>query len=59
MKKDYGKEQKERLSGHTLAQRALHGWQPKEAVNIFPEKVSYTELSEIAEQAKRRTEMAR
>ncbi|KAF8047196.1 hypothetical protein N665_3154s0005 [Sinapis alba] len=31
----------------------------KEAVNIFPEKGSYRELSEIAEQAKRRVEIAR
>ncbi|KAF3508283.1 hypothetical protein F2Q69_00009849 [Brassica cretica] len=57
MKKDYGKEERE--AQWALAQRTLHGLQPKEAVNIFPEKGSYRELSEIAEQAKRRAEIAR
>ncbi|KAG2319422.1 hypothetical protein Bca52824_012635 [Brassica carinata] len=57
MKKDYGKEERE--AQWALSQRTLHGLQPKEAVNIFPEKGSYRELSEIAEQAKRRAEIAR
>ncbi|XP_010548606.1 PREDICTED: ATPase 2, plasma membrane-type [Tarenaya hassleriana] len=56
-KKDYGKEERE--AQWALAQRTLHGLQPKEQVNIFPEKGSYRELSEIAEQAKRRAEIAR
>ncbi|ESW10800.1 hypothetical protein PHAVU_009G239000 [Phaseolus vulgaris] len=56
-KKDYGKEERE--AQWALAQRTLHGLQPPEASNIFNEKSSYRELSEIAEQAKRRAEVAR
>ncbi|KAH0652550.1 hypothetical protein KY289_030228 [Solanum tuberosum] len=56
-KKDYGKEERE--AQWALAQRTLHGLQPPEASNLFNEKNSYRELSEIAEQAKRRAEMAR
>ena len=41
------------------AQRTLHGLQPPETSGIFNEKNSYRELSEIAEQAKRRAEVAR
>ncbi|CAN1311689.1 Plasma membrane ATPase 4 [Linum perenne] len=49
-KKDYGKEERE--AQWALAQRTLHG-------RIFNEKSSYRELTEIAEQAKRRAEVAR
>uniref|UniRef100_A0A7N0R904 Plasma membrane ATPase n=1 Tax=Kalanchoe fedtschenkoi TaxID=63787 RepID=A0A7N0R904_KALFE len=56
-KKDYGKEERE--AQWALAQRTLHGLQPPEASSIFNEKSSYRELSEIAEQAKRRAEVAR
>ncbi|XP_019182349.1 PREDICTED: plasma membrane ATPase 4-like [Ipomoea nil] len=56
-KKDYGKEEREAQWAH--AQRTLHGLQPPETSNVFTEKNSYRELSEIAEQAKRRAEMAR
>ncbi|XP_010539421.1 PREDICTED: ATPase 2, plasma membrane-type isoform X1 [Tarenaya hassleriana] len=56
-KKDYGREERE--AQWATAQRTLHGLQPKEGANIFPEKGSYRELSEIAEQAKRRAEIAR
>ncbi|KAL9262541.1 Plasma membrane ATPase 4-like protein [Drosera capensis] len=57
-KKDYGKEERE--AQWALAQRTLHGLQPPEVSNnLFPEKSSYRELSEIAEQAKRRAEVAR
>ncbi|KAL1548850.1 Plasma membrane ATPase 4 [Salvia divinorum] len=56
-KKDYGKEEREAQWAH--AQRTLHGLQTPEANNIFNEKNSYRELSEIAEQAKRRAEIAR
>ena len=57
-KKDYGKEEREAQWAH--AQRTLHGLQPPEATNIFNDKNSnYRELSEIAEQAKRRAEVAR
>ncbi|CAI0555863.1 unnamed protein product [Linum tenue] len=50
-KKDYGKEERE--AQWALAQRTLHGLQPP------PERSSYRELTEIAEQAKRRAEVAR
>ncbi|POO03824.1 P-type ATPase [Trema orientale] len=56
-KKDYGKEERE--AQWAAAQRTLHGLQPPESNNLFPEKSSYRELSEIAEQAKRRAEVAR
>ncbi|KAM5565373.1 hypothetical protein ABKV19_019404 [Rosa sericea] len=56
-KKDYGKEERE--AQWATAQRTLHGLQPPETSNIFSDKSSYRELSEIAEQAKRRAEVAR
>ncbi|KAE9601653.1 putative proton-exporting ATPase [Lupinus albus] len=56
-KKDYGKEERE--AQWALAQRTLHGLQPPESSNIFNEKSSYRELTEIADQAKRRAEVAR
>ncbi|KAL5850076.1 hypothetical protein ACOSQ3_008128 [Xanthoceras sorbifolium] len=56
-KKDYGKEERE--AQWAAAQRTLHGLQPPEASNLFNDKNSYRELSEIAEQAKRRAEVAR
>ncbi|KAI4377225.1 hypothetical protein MLD38_014890 [Melastoma candidum] len=56
-KKDYGKEEREAQWAH--AQRTLHGLQPPEAAVLFSDKNSYRELSEIAEQAKRRAEVAR
>ena len=42
-----------------MAQRTLHGLQPPETTNLFADKNSYRELSEIAEQAKKRAEVAR
>ncbi|KFK32649.1 hypothetical protein AALP_AA6G270500 [Arabis alpina] len=57
MKKDYGKEERE--AQWAAAQRTLHGLQPAERNNIFNEKNSFSELSEIAEQAKRRAEVVR
>ncbi|KAL0891282.1 hypothetical protein Bca101_015265 [Brassica carinata] len=56
-KKDFGKEERE--AQWAVAQRTLHGLQPKEPVHIIPEQGTYRELSEIAEQAKRRAEIAR
>ncbi|GMY17730.1 plasma membrane ATPase 4 [Fagus crenata] len=56
-KKDYGKEERE--AQWAAAQRTLHGLQPPETTNLFSDKSSYRELSEIAEQAKRRAEVAR
>jgi len=48
-KKDYGREERE--AQWATAQRTLHGLQPVENTNIFSDKSSYRELSEIAEQA--------
>ncbi|CAN0899687.1 Plasma membrane ATPase 4 [Linum grandiflorum] len=57
-KKDYGKEERE--AQWATAQRTLHGLQPPaETTSFFADKSSYRELSEIAEQAKRRAEVAR
>ncbi|XP_057956724.1 plasma membrane ATPase 4 [Malania oleifera] len=56
-KKDYGKEERE--AQWAAAQRTLHGLQPPETSNLFSDKSGYRELSEIAEQAKRRAEVAR
>ncbi|AES65205.1 putative proton-exporting ATPase [Medicago truncatula] len=57
-KKDYGKEEREAQWAH--AQRTLHGLSaPEETSSLFNDKNTYRELSEIAEQAKRRAEVAR
>ncbi|XP_059644474.1 plasma membrane ATPase isoform X1 [Cornus florida] len=56
-KKDYGKGERE--AQWAVAQRSLHGLVPADASNLFTEKNNYRELSEIAEQAKRRAEVAR
>lgn len=54
-KKDYGKGERE--AQWAMAQRTIHGLQPPET--LFNDKSNYRELSEIAEQAKRRAEVAR
>ncbi|XP_011002373.1 PREDICTED: ATPase 8, plasma membrane-type-like [Populus euphratica] len=54
-KKDYGKGERE--AQWATAQRTLHGLQSPETMKN--DKVSYRELSELAEQAKRRAEVAR
>ncbi|KAL8460178.1 hypothetical protein ACS0TY_031907 [Phlomoides rotata] len=56
-KKDYGRSEREAKWAH--AQRTLHGLQTQKSTNEFSDKGSYRELSEIAEQAKRRAEVAR
>ncbi|CAL9052306.1 unnamed protein product, partial [Musa banksii] len=56
-KKDYGREERE--AQWAMAQRTLHGLQTPENANLFSDKSSYRELSELAEQAKRRAEVAR
>ncbi|XP_024012572.1 LOW QUALITY PROTEIN: ATPase 3, plasma membrane-type [Eutrema salsugineum] len=56
-KQNYGIEEREAQWAH--AQRTLHGLQNTETGNVFPERGGYRELSEIAEQAKRRAEIAR
>ncbi|CAN6570430.1 unnamed protein product [Malus baccata var. baccata] len=55
-KKDYGKGDRE--AQWATAQRTLHGLQPPETAELFHDK-NYRELSEIAEQAKKRAEVAR
>ncbi|KFK39922.1 hypothetical protein AALP_AA3G306500 [Arabis alpina] len=54
-KKDYGKGERE--AQWALAQRTLHGLKPPES--MFEDTATYSELSEIAEQAKKRAEVAR
>ncbi|THU66363.1 hypothetical protein C4D60_Mb05t13360 [Musa balbisiana] len=56
-KKDYGRE--ERAAQWALAQRTLHGLQVPDTSALFNDNNSYRELSEIAEQAMRRAEVAR
>uniref|UniRef100_A0A0E0GS38 Plasma membrane ATPase n=1 Tax=Oryza nivara TaxID=4536 RepID=A0A0E0GS38_ORYNI len=55
-KKDFGKEERELKWAH--AHRTLHGLQPPDA-KPFPEKTGYSELNQMAEEAKRRAEIAR
>ncbi|XP_039004658.1 plasma membrane ATPase-like [Hibiscus syriacus] len=56
-KKDYGKGERE--AQWATAQRTLHGLQASGTEEILNEKSSYRELSDIAEQAKKRAEVAR
>ncbi|WRX26987.1 Cation-transporting P-type ATPase [Theobroma cacao] len=56
-KKDYGREERE--AQWATAQRTLHGLQTPGSVDILNDKNSHEELSEIAEQAKKRAEVAR
>ncbi|XP_004302360.1 PREDICTED: plasma membrane ATPase 1-like isoform X1 [Fragaria vesca subsp. vesca] len=55
-KKHFGKEERELRWAH--AQRTLHGLQPPDSKK-FGERSSYTELNQMAEEAKRRAEIAR
>ncbi|XP_061952335.1 ATPase 11, plasma membrane-type [Populus nigra] len=54
--KDFGKEQRELQWAH--AQRTLHGLQPPDS-KMFTERTHFTELNHMAEEAKRRAEIAR
>ncbi|CAJ1951373.1 unnamed protein product [Sphenostylis stenocarpa] len=56
-KKDYGKEERE--AQWASAQRTLHGLNPPESEPVLSERNNYRELSEIAEQARKRAEVAR
>jgi H+-transporting ATPase len=56
-KKDYGRGERE--AQWAVAQRTLHGLQTPDSSALFNDKNNYRELSEIAEQAKRRAEVAR
>ncbi|OEL33269.1 ATPase 11, plasma membrane-type [Dichanthelium oligosanthes] len=55
-KKDFGREERELKWAH--AQRTLHGLQAPDT-KMFPEKAGYNELNHMAEEAKRRAEIAR
>ncbi|XP_050225796.1 ATPase 4, plasma membrane-type [Mercurialis annua] len=54
--KDFGKEQRELQWAH--AQRTLHGLQPPDT-KMFTERPHFTDLNNMAEEAKRRAEIAR
>uniref|UniRef100_A0A804MW97 Plasma membrane ATPase n=1 Tax=Zea mays TaxID=4577 RepID=A0A804MW97_MAIZE len=58
-KKNFGAEERERRWAH--AQRSLHGLelQPPEAASMFENKTSFSEVNQLAEEARRRAEMAR
>ncbi|CAI0473791.1 unnamed protein product [Linum tenue] len=56
-KNDFGKGERE--AQWAAAQRTLHGLQAADTTELFADKNNYRELSEIAEQAKRRAEVAR
>ncbi|CAA6659018.1 unnamed protein product [Spirodela intermedia] len=55
-RKDFGKEARELKWAH--AQRTLHGLQPPDT-KMFGERTSVTDLNQLAEEAKRRAEIAR
>ena len=55
-KKDFGKEERELKWAH--AQRTLHGLQAPDT-KMFNDRTSFTELNQMAEEAKRRAEIAR
>ncbi|KAF5735516.1 putative H(+)-transporting atpase plant plasma membrane type [Tripterygium wilfordii] len=55
-KKDFGKEERELKWAH--AQRTLHGLHQPDT-KMFTERNSFTELNQMAEEAKRRAEIAR
>ncbi|QCD92557.1 ATPase 11, plasma membrane-type-like isoform X2 [Vigna unguiculata] len=55
-KKNFGREERELKWAH--AQRTLHGLHPPET-KMFGERTTYTELNHMAEEAKRRAEIAR
>lgn len=55
-KKDYGKGERE--AQWAVAQRTLHGLQTADNTNMFKDN-NNNEMSELAEQAKRRAEVAR
>ncbi|XP_028779230.1 ATPase 9, plasma membrane-type-like isoform X1 [Neltuma alba] len=56
-KKDYGRGERE--AQWAADQRTMHGLNPPEADDILKDKTDYRELTEIAEQARKRAEVAR
>lgn len=54
--KDFGKEARELKWAH--AQRTLHGLQPPDT-KMFSDRTNFTDLNQMAEEAKRRAEIAR
>nr|CAD1828007.1 unnamed protein product [Ananas comosus var. bracteatus] len=55
-KKDFGKEERARKWAH--AQRTLHGLQPPDT-KMFSDRASFADLNQMAEEARRRAEIAR
>ncbi|KAI8011934.1 ATPase 4, plasma membrane-type [Camellia lanceoleosa] len=55
-KKDFGKEERELKWAH--AQRTLHGLQPPESKTLFGDRSTFNDLNHMAEEAKRRAEIA-
>ena len=56
-KRDYGAG--DRQAQWATDQRTMHGLNPPETEQILNEKTNYKELSELAEQARKRAEVAR
>ena len=56
-KKDYGRGERE--AQWATAQRTLHGLKAPDSSEVLNDTSNYRELSEIAEQAKKRAEVAR
>ncbi|KAI9076017.1 hypothetical protein K1719_042033 [Acacia pycnantha] len=56
-KRDYGRGERE--AQWAADQRTMHGLNPPETRDIFKDKSDYRELNEIAEQARKRAEVAR
>lgn len=54
--KDFGKEQRELKWAH--AQRTLHGLEVPDT-KMFNDRTNFTELNQMAEEAKKRAELAR
>lgn len=54
--KDFGKEARELKWAH--AQRTLHGLHPPDT-KMFNERTNFTDLNQMAEEARRRAEIAR
>ncbi|KAL8479857.1 hypothetical protein ACS0TY_026703 [Phlomoides rotata] len=56
-KKDFGRGERE--AQWVISQRTLHGLRAPDSSELFHDKTNYRELSEIAEQDKKRAEVAR
>lgn len=56
-KKHFGKDERELKWAQ--AQRTLHGLHPPETKTMFGDRGAYADLNQLAEEAKRRAEIAR